>query len=73
MPAIVGPIKITDVDSSAVVHFGDSLYVSPKSTGKAFLGSGSVATGDFIIVNNGLSVTNTLDTDVVDNSVFGNN
>ena len=39
MPSIVGPIKINSV-AGGVVNFGDSFYVSPKSTAKAATGSG---------------------------------
>ncbi|WP_420469238.1 spore germination protein, partial [Bacillus licheniformis] len=34
MPAIVGPIKINEI-SGGVVNFGDSFYLSPKSTSKS--------------------------------------
>jgi spore germination protein PF len=73
MPAIVGPIKITTVSSGAVVQVGDSLYISPKMTAKTNSGSGSFNTGDFLQTNNGISLTNTLDSDVQDSNVKQNN
>lgn len=63
MPSIVGPIKINSV-SGGVVNFGDSFYLSPKSASKSVSGSGVGNTGDIHIVNNGISVTNSLDPDV---------
>ncbi|MGG6432561.1 spore germination protein [Anoxybacillus sp. D401a] len=72
MPALVGPIKINLVASGAVMQVGDTLYVSPKVTSKTFAGSGAFNTGNFIIANNGISLTNTLDSDVLDQNVAGN-
>lgn len=69
MPAIVGNIKILNISSSAIVHIGDSIFLSPTSTAKTFAGAGSFLTGDLPMTNNALSATNTNDPDVVDNSV----
>ncbi len=63
MPAIVGGVKILSVGSGGVVHFGDSLYISPKSTSKTYAGSGSFNTGDFPVTNNGFNATLTSDND----------
>lgn len=72
MPAIIaGPIKINEV-GGGVVNFGDSFYLSPKSTSKVAAGSGSFNTGDFINTNSGLNATNTYDPDLVDQVVTGN-
>ena len=71
MPAIVGPIKINEI-SGGVVNFGDSFYLSPKSSSKSALGSGAGNTGDFLIVNNGINATNYIDPDVSDHNVVGN-
>lgn len=71
MPSIVGPIKINSV-GGGVVNFGDSFYVSPKSTAKAATGSGGGNTGDFQWINNGLSATNVADPDVSDSTVTAN-
>lgn len=71
MPSIVGVIKINSVGSSSVVNIGDSFYISPKSTSKAFAGSGSFTTGDFIKVNNGISSTNTYEPHLLDNNIAG--
>ncbi|CUA79289.1 MULTISPECIES: spore germination protein [Anoxybacillus] len=72
MPALVGPIKINLVASGAVMQVGDTLYVSPKISSKTFAGAGAFNTGNFIIANNGISLTNTLDSDVFDQNVAGN-
>ncbi|WLR42905.1 spore germination protein [Bacillus carboniphilus] len=71
MPAIVGPIKINSI-SGGVVNFGDSFYLSPKSTTKACSGSGGGNTGDFHITNNGISITNCIDPDVADQNQTAN-
>ncbi|WP_053220393.1 spore germination protein [Virgibacillus senegalensis] len=71
MPSIVGPIKINSIDGG-VINFGDSFYLSPKSTSKVSSGSGSFNTGDFINTNSGLSATNTADPDVADQNVTAN-
>lgn len=71
MPSIVGVIKIISVGSSAVVNIGDSFYISPKSTSKAFAGSGSFSTGDFQKINNGISSTNTFEPHLLDNNITG--
>lgn len=72
MPAIVGPVQIVTV-SGGIVQFGDSLYISPKSGTKTFSGSGGFNTGGVIVANNGLSGTNTLDSQLVDQPIAGNN
>ncbi|GIN89946.1 putative spore germination protein GerPF [Siminovitchia terrae] len=72
MPAIVGPVQIFNV-GGGVVQFGDTAVISPKSAVKTFEGSGSANTGGFIVTNNGISGTNTLDTNLVDQPTVGNN
>jgi len=71
MPSIVGPLKINSV-GGGVVNFGDSFYVSPKSSSKTNAGSGGLNTGDFICTNNGFSSTNPFDPDVVDQPTVAN-
>ncbi|MCP8615540.1 spore germination protein [Salirhabdus salicampi] len=71
MPSMVGPVKINSNDSG-VVNFGDSFYVSPKSTAKTNSGSGSFSTGDFICTNNFISTTNPFDPDFQDSNSAGN-
>jgi len=71
MPAIVGPIKINEV-SGGIVNFGDCFYLSPKSAVKAVSGSGGGNTGDFHIVNNGISITIGVDPDAIDQNQTAN-
>jgi spore germination protein PA len=66
MPAIVGQVKILSVGPSSIVHFGDSLILSPSSSSKTFAGAGSFNTGDFPNVLNAVSSTITNDSDVVE-------
>lgn len=69
MPAIIGNIKIVSVGSSAIVQFGDAIFLSPSSAAKTFAGAGSFLTGDVPQTYNGLNATNTFDPDGVDDSV----
>lgn len=71
MPAIIGPVHINNV-GGGTLNFGDSFYISPKGTGKSHAGSGAFNTGNFIISNNGLSATNTIDPDANDQNVTAN-
>lgn len=69
MPAVVGYVRIVSVGSSAIVQFGDAVFLSPTSTSKTFAGAGSFLTGDLPMTNNGINATNTNDSDAVDTSV----
>jgi spore germination protein PF len=71
MPAIVGPVAINSV-GGGVINFGDSFYISPKSASKTSAGSGALNTGNFVITNNGLSATNTIDPDINDQDIVAN-
>lgn len=71
MPAIVGPIQVVTV-SGGSIQFGDAFVYSPKSSSKVATGSGTENTGIFIIANNGLSVTNVFDANVIDQPITGN-
>ncbi|WP_261134050.1 spore germination protein [Bacillus sp. Marseille-Q3570] len=72
MPAMVGAIKINEVSGSAVFNIGDVYHIGPNSRSKTFAGAGSFNTGDNLQVNNGYSITHTIDSDVIDNSNIGN-
>jgi spore germination protein PF len=72
MPAIIGPVQIINV-GGGVVQFGDTAWVSPKSNTKTYSGSGGFNTGGFIVTNNGISGTNVLDTNLIDQPTVGNN
>ncbi|MFC3883671.1 spore germination protein [Bacillus songklensis] len=72
MPAILGPVQINHVSGGAVVTFGDTFYVSPKENSKSALGAGASNTGNFFVVNNGLSATNAIDPDLADQNSAGN-
>ncbi|WHY78931.1 spore germination protein [Neobacillus sp. WH10] len=72
MPAIIGPVQIINV-GGGIVQFGDTVYISPKSATKTFAGSGGFNTGGLIVTNNGLSGTNVLDTNVIDQPIAANN
>jgi spore germination protein PF len=59
MPAIIGPVQIINV-GGGIVQFGDTVYISPKSSSKTFAGSGGFNTGGFIVTNSGLNGINRL-------------
>jgi len=69
MPSIVGNIKVNTVGSAGILNIGDTFYKSPKSTNKAFSGSGSFTTGDFQVLNNLFSSTNTFEPHVLDSNI----
>ncbi len=71
MPSIVGNVKIVSVSSSSIVHFGDSILLTPKSTSKSYAGSGSFNNGDLPTINNAVSATNANDQDLFDSSAAG--
>ncbi len=66
MPAIVGAMKVNSVGTASVVHIGDVVNISPYSEVKTFAGAGSFNTGDGLYVFNQNSITNTFDSDLVD-------
>jgi spore germination protein PF len=57
MPAFTGPVTIINVAGSAIVEFGDTVFISPKFATKTNAGAGSSNTGAQIIVNSGISST----------------
>ncbi|SDN58294.1 spore germination protein [Bacillus sp. OK048] len=68
MTNIPGHLKI-DTVSGGLINFGNSVFISPKSSAKAFAGSGSDNTGIQINTFTGQSSTTTLDSDVVDQPI----
>jgi spore germination protein PF len=68
----MGPVQIVNV-SGGIVQFGDTVYISPKSAAKTNAGSGGFNTGAIIFTANGLSGTNVLDANLVDQPIAGNN
>ncbi|MCM2534738.1 spore germination protein [Neobacillus pocheonensis] len=57
MPAFTGPVTIISVGVSAIIEFGDTVFISPKFATKSNEGSGSSNAGTQIIVNSGISST----------------
>lgn len=72
MPALVGSIQIINIGGGNV-QFGDALNIAPKSNSKSNSGSGAANTGGFVMTNNGISATNQIDTDLIDQPNIGNN
>ena len=65
------PIKINSV-SGGVVNSGDSFYIASKDLTKVISGSGGGNVGSFILVNNGISISNNIDPDVNDQNQTAN-
>ena len=73
MPAIIfGPVTINNITGNGDVQFGDSLFNSPKVASKTPGGAGGFNTGAFIVTNVGVSSTNFIDPDGVDQPLTGN-
>jgi hypothetical protein len=66
------PVKI-DTVSGGVVQFGGAVFVSPKNAVKSTHGSGSSNTGGQIITINGVSSTNSANTDLLDQPIINDN
>lgn len=72
MSLFPGQVKI-DTVSGGVVQFGGAVFVSPKTVLKSNHGSGGPNTGAQVITYNGVSTTNTVDTDLIDQPVVRDN
>lgn len=72
MPAIVGAVKVISIGNSSIFNIGDVFQMAPNSVAKTFAGAGSFNTGDGLRINNYRSVTNTYDTDKIDQVTIGN-
>ncbi|WJQ79622.1 spore germination protein [Brevibacillus brevis] len=70
MPSVIGAVNINN--NSGTVNFGDTLNISPKTAAKTFSGSGGGNTGNVVNTLNGVNATNTLDSNLVDQPLFGN-
>ncbi|MGM7636214.1 spore germination protein [Bacillus sp. Hm123] len=70
MPAIIGPLQIFNM-SGGIVHYGDTLVISPKESSKSSLGSGSSNTGPFIVTYTCLNTNTILDSTGVDQPIVG--
>ncbi|WP_161520669.1 spore germination protein [Bacillus thuringiensis] len=69
MPAIVGNMVVQTSNGS--FNLGDFYNVSPKANTKAYNGSGSSNVAFVLNTFNGVSATNTFDSDVADQSQVG--
>ncbi|RBW68606.1 spore germination protein [Bacillus taeanensis] len=70
MPSVVvGPFQF--LSNGGTVNFGNTLQISPEETSKSIAGSGS-GTGNLVLNNNGISISNAVDPDVFDSNTVGN-
>lgn len=70
MPSFVGSVVVQNSNGS--FNLGDFYNVAPKENGKEFNGSGSGNTGFVVNTFNGISATNTFDSDLNDQNQVGN-
>ncbi|AIE59292.1 spore germination protein [Bacillus methanolicus] len=73
MPAFIGPVQILNIAGSGIVQFGDALFISPKSNTKSHSGSGASNTGGILVTINGISITNVIDSNLIDQPTVDNN
>ncbi|HZG70057.1 MAG TPA: spore germination protein [Chondromyces sp.] len=72
MPVIIGSTQIMNI-GEGIVHYGDAVVLSPKSTAKTSAGSGGFNNAQFIVTYSGFSMNPVLDTTGVDQPITGNN
>jgi spore germination protein PF len=73
MPAFLGGVQILNVEGTAGVHFGDSAYLSPKTSSMSSNGAGGGNSGAFVTSNSVVSTNNTIDTSIAEQPITGNN
>jgi spore germination protein PF len=73
MPAFIGAVQILNVSGTAGVTFGDTAFISPKTSSKTSNGAGGGNGGAFVNSNNGISTNNVVDTSVAEQPIVGNN
>ncbi|WP_338753528.1 spore germination protein [Bacillus sp. FJAT-52991] len=71
MPAVLGPFQIFSV-SGGVIHYGDTLIISPKNSVKSSAGGGGLNTGAFIVTYTGLNNNAVFNTTGLDQPTIGN-
>lgn len=64
MPSFIGGLFIEN--NSGSINTGDFNNVSPKTAEKLYQGQGAGSIGDFSPMFNGVSATNTIDADLLD-------
>jgi spore germination protein PF len=69
MPSVVGNLVVQNSNGS--FNLGDFYNVSPKENTKAYNGSGASNVGFVVNTFNGVSATNTFDSDVADQDQIG--
>lgn len=69
MPAIVGIVQVINVGTNGIFHIGDVFKISPFATTKTFAGAGSFNTGEYVSLYNAYSLTNTNDSDAIDQPI----
>lgn len=73
MPVTIrGPVQIHAVTTNALVKFGDCFVLSPKGVSETSAGSGTFNTGYSAVTNNGVSCTNYINPNVIDQPISGN-
>jgi spore germination protein PF len=71
MPSFIGTISINNVGGAAIVEFGDTVFISPKSATKSNHGSGSANTGALVVNINVISSSAQEQSDLIDQPISG--
>ncbi|MFJ7730210.1 spore germination protein [Neobacillus sp. NPDC097160] len=72
MPSFIGSVSINNVGGGAIVEFGDTGFISPKSSTKSNQGSGSANTGAIVVNINVISSSEQEQADLIDQPMSGN-
>jgi spore germination protein PF len=57
------------VGGAAIIEFGNTVFISPKSATKSYHGSGSSNTAGQVNTINGVSTTGTIQSDLIDQPI----
>jgi spore germination protein PF len=72
MPSFIGTVSINNVGGAAIVEFGDTVFISPKSSTISNHGSGSANTGALVVNINVISSSAQEQSDLIDQPISGN-
>jgi len=71
MPAFIGgSLQLNNIAGNGIVQFGDTLVISPKIASKTPVGSGGANTAAIVLTTTGVSGTNFIDPNVVDQPII---
>lgn len=72
MPAIIGVLQIVSINENGIAHLGNRLITSLNTQTKMNSGSSGFTTGGILMKNIGISGTDFLDLNLIDQPGVGN-